>query len=69
MHVFQDALPRSVSTEELSRNNASFRVNDVKEWVEKHGAIQGCFQFFETFSANSEFYLKVGGTHNILEHK
>jgi hypothetical protein len=59
MHVFQDALPRSVSTEELSRNTTSFSVNDVKKWVEKHGAIQGRFQFFETFAANSEFYLKV----------
>ncbi len=40
-------------------NNAMITVAQVKEWVEKHNGVEGRFLFFETFAANSEFYLKV----------
>ena len=44
---------------ELDNKNKSFSVEEVKEWVEKQNAIDGRFQFFETFATSSEFYLKV----------
>ena len=31
----------------------------MQELVEKHDSIQGRFEFFEAYAANSEFYLKV----------
>ena len=37
----------------------SFSINDVKKYAEESGNIQGRFAFFDTFHANSEFYLKV----------
>jgi hypothetical protein len=51
--------PEEVSLEELEKRNREFGISDVKEWVEKHGAMSGRFQFFETFAAHSEFYQKV----------
>jgi len=59
MHIFEEALPASIPDIELENKNKSFSVEEVKEWVEKHNAIDGRFQFFETFAASSEFYLKV----------
>ena len=59
MHIFEEALPASIPDIELENKNKSFSVEEVKEWVEKQNAIDGCFQFFETFAASSEFYLKV----------
>ena len=59
MHIFEEALPASIPDIELDNKNKSFSVEEVKEWVEKHNAIDGRFQFFETFAASSEFYLKV----------
>ena len=29
------------------------------DWVERHGSMQGRFNFFETFAENSEFYQRV----------
>ena len=37
----------------------SFSINDVIKYAEESGNIQGRFAFFDTFHANSEFYLKV----------
>ena len=43
----------------LDSRNKEFGITEVKTWVEQHGSIQGRFQFFETYAANSEFYQKV----------
>ena len=59
MHIFEDPLPSPVSEEELTKQNKLFSIQDVQEWVEKHDSIQGRFEFFEAYAANSEFYLKV----------
>ena len=59
MHIFLTPLPRAVSDKDLEKSNGAFSVSDVKEWVEKHRSMHGRFQFFETFAANNEFYLKV----------
>ena len=59
MHIFQAPLPKAVSDKDLEKNNTAFSVSVVKEWVKKHRSMQGRFQFFETFAANNEFYLKV----------
>ena len=59
MHIFSTPLPKAVSDKDLEKFNGAFSVSDVKEWVEKHRSMHGRFQFFETFAANNEFYLKV----------
>ena len=57
--VFENPPPEPVAEEDLAKRNGSFSVQDVITWVEKHDLIDGCFQCFEVFTANSEFYLKV----------
>ena len=59
MHTFEKPLPVAVSDQELELNSKSFSVEDVVKWVEKSRNIKGRFAFFETFHANSEFYLTV----------
>lgn len=59
MHTFEKELPDAVSVEELKLNNAKTSVDEVLAWVEKTGNIQGRFALFDTFHANSDFYLKV----------
>ena len=59
MHTFEKELPDAVSVEELKSNNAKTSVDEVLAWVEKTGNIQGRFALFDTFHANSDFYLKV----------
>ena len=58
-HTFSEQQPDVVDREQLKINNKDFGIADVKEWVEKHGSIQGRFNFFETFAEHSEFYQKV----------
>ena len=29
------------------------------EWVERHGSVQECFNFFETFAEHSKFYQRI----------
>ena len=45
----QPKRPKSVCRKELLKNNIEFGVSDVIDWVERHGSIQGRFNFFETF--------------------
>lgn len=59
MHTFEKELPDAVSVEELKLNNAKTSVDEVLAWVEKTGNMQGRFALFDTFHANSDFYLKV----------
>lgn len=59
MHTFEKELPDAVSGEELKLNNAETSVDEVLAWVEKTGNIQGRLALFDTFHANSDFYLKV----------
>jgi hypothetical protein len=58
-HTFSGKRPDVVSRDQLEMNNKDFMISDVKEWVERHGAMNGCFQFYETFAETSEFYQKV----------
>ena len=58
-HTFSKKHPKSVCREELLKNNIEFGVSDVIDWVERHGSMQGRFNFFETFAENSEFYQRV----------
>ena len=48
-----------MSSAQLDLNNREFTIDDVVEWVEKSGNINGRFAFFDTFHANSEFYQRV----------
>ena len=59
MHTFQKPAPDAVTIQELESRNNNFTVDEVLAWVEKTGNIQGRFAWFDTFHANSEFYLKV----------
>ena len=59
MDIFDNPLPESIPNIELDKKNKSFSVQDVKEWVEKNNWMDGRFEFFETYAASSEFYLKV----------
>ena len=59
MHTFQKPAPDAVTIQELESRNNNFTVDEVLAWVEKTGNIQGRFALFDTFHANSEFYLKV----------
>ena len=59
LHVFEEPLPRAVSNEQLKVNNTNFTIEEVKDWVERHGSVNGRFLFFETFVPNNEFYQKV----------
>ncbi len=57
--IFENPLPLSILEAELEEKNKTFTVLDVKNWVEKNNSMDGRFQFFESYAANSEFYLKV----------
>ena len=59
MDIFKNPLPPPISEIELEKKNQVFSVDDVKNWVEKNNCMVGRFEFFETYAANSEFYLKV----------
>ena len=41
------------------KNTKAFGVTNVIDWVERHGSMQGRFDFFETFAEHSEFYQKI----------
>ena len=36
-----------------------FTIDDVEEWVLKHGKIAGRFKFFETNNKNNDFYQRI----------
>ena len=59
MDIFKNPLPPPISEIELEKKNKVFSVDDVKKWVEKNNCMDGRFELFETYAANSEFYLKV----------
>ena len=59
MHTFEKPVPDAVTIQELESRNKKITVNEVLAWVEKTGNIQGRFALFDTFHANSGFYLKV----------
>ena len=58
-YSFEHALPAAVSSEELKSRSESFSISDVKKYAEESGNIDACLAFFETFHANSDFYLRV----------
>ena len=60
MHIFADPLPATVSREQLEKSSKSLSIQHVVDWVERHDNVKGRFQFFETFAADNELYLKVG---------
>ena len=51
---FSGKRPNVVSRDQLEKNYKEFGISDIKEWVERHGAMNGCFRFFETFAETSE---------------
>jgi hypothetical protein len=59
MHIFTSPLPEPVTEAQLAINSKQFTVADVAKFVEQSGNIAARFRFFETFAANSEFYLLV----------
>ncbi len=59
MLTFPEGLPDEVTREELQKRNREFGISDVVEWVQHCGAMKGSFAFFQTYAADSEFYLKV----------
>ena len=59
MNSFEHTLPGLVSSEDLKLRSKSFSISDVEKYAVESGNIDGRLAFFETFHANSEFYLKV----------
>jgi hypothetical protein len=59
MDIFTSSLPEPVTEAQLAINSKQFTVTDVAKFVEQSGNIAARFCFFETFTANSEFYLLV----------
>ncbi len=58
-HTFTGKLSDAVTLPQLDLNNKDFGIEDVKEWVECHGAMRGRYSFFETFAGNSKFYQNI----------
>ena len=59
MHTYNNSKPDAVDINQLKINNKEFGIKEVKEWVERHGAMRGRMAWFEAFAEHSEFYLKV----------
>ena len=59
MHIFDDPLPAAVGMEELIRKNNKLTIDEVEEWIVSNDGIKGRLRFFETFSRNNDFYMKV----------
>ena len=58
-NMWSGNIPHAVPFQYLDLNNKEFTIDQVQEWVEKNGCIQGRFRFFETYARNSEFYQKI----------
>ena len=56
---FEKPLPAAPTIDELVENNKRFTVDDVVKFVEESGNMAARFRWFETFGANSIFYLLV----------
>ena len=52
-HTFSQQMSEVVSHNMLELRNREFGITEVKTWVEQHGSMQGRFQLFETYAANS----------------
>jgi len=53
---FANQLPQMPSLEELQKNNMSFGIKDVVNYVETTGAISGRLGWFECYAWSSNFY-------------
>ena len=53
---FANQLPEMPSLEELQKNNKSFGIKDVVNYVETTGAISGRLGWFECYAGSSDFY-------------
>eukprot|EP00956_Cyclotella_meneghiniana_P038508 scaffold155275_cov66-Cyclotella_meneghiniana.AAC.2 len=56
---FDKPLPDTPSIEQLTENNKAFTVDDIVKFVEESGNLARRFRWFETYAANSNFYLLV----------
>ena len=56
---FEDPLPDTPPIEQLIENNKQFTVDEVVKFVEESGNLERRFRWFETFAANSNFYLLI----------
>ena len=52
-HTFSQQMSEVVSRNMPELRNREFGITEVKTWAEQHGSMQGRFQFFETYAANS----------------
>jgi hypothetical protein len=56
MHIFDKALPMTVSREVLEANNRDFGVDYVANFSESTGNVQARLRWFEAFNQHSDFY-------------
>ena len=56
---FDRPLPDTPTIDQLVENNKAFTVDDVVKFVEDSGSMAKRFRWFETYAANSNFYLLV----------
>ena len=57
--MFNEPLPATPVTSQLAKNNKAFMIEDVTTWVVGIGSMEERLNWFRTFAANSEFFLKV----------
>jgi hypothetical protein len=57
--MFNEPLPKTPVTSQLTKNNKAFMIEDVTTWVAVTGSMEARLNWFGTFAANSEFFLKV----------
>ena len=57
--MFNEALSETPVTSQLAKNNKAFMIEDVTTWVVVTGSMEARLNWFGTFAANSEFFLKV----------
>ena len=59
VHHWADPLLDAVTLEELEWNHKKITLVEVKEWIERHGGIEGRLRWFEAYAPNSPIHHKV----------
>ena len=57
--MFNEPLPETPDTSQLTKINKAFMIEDATTWVVGTGFMEARLNWFGTFAANSEFFLKV----------
>jgi len=57
--MFNEPLPETPVTCQLAKNNKAFMIEYVTIWIVGTGSMEAHLNWFGTFAANSDFFLKV----------